>query len=73
MIKNKEVLKKFEDRFMREEKILPFTQAIRLFTDMWNEGVKLGVLPPKNPSEGIEVDIRIAKILNSCLKKSSQE
>lgn len=73
MIKNKEVLKKFEDRFMREEKILPFTQAIRLFTDMWNEGVKLGVLPPKNPSEGIEVDIRIAKVLNSCLKKSSQE
>lgn len=73
MIKNKEVLKKFEDRFMREEKILPFTQAIRLFTDMWNEGVKLGVLPLKNPSEGIEVDIRIAKVLNSCLKKSSQE
>ncbi|NCO66938.1 MAG: hypothetical protein COY75_07985 [Nitrospirae bacterium CG_4_10_14_0_8_um_filter_41_23] len=73
MIKNKEVLKKFEDRFIREEKILPFTQAIRLFTDMWNEGVKLGVLPPKNPSEGIEVDIRIAKVLNSCLKKSSQK
>ncbi len=73
MIKNKEVLKKFEDRFMKEEKILPFTQAIRLFTDMWDEGVKLGVLPPKNPSEGIEVDIRIAKVLNSCLKKSSQE
>jgi len=73
MIKNKEVLKKFEDRFIREEKILPFTHAIRLFTDMWNEGVKLGVLPPKNPSEGIEVDIRIAKVLNSCLKKSSQK
>jgi len=39
---------------------------------MWNEGVMLGVLPPKNPLEGIEVDIKVAKVLNSCLKKSSQ-
>jgi hypothetical protein len=31
---------------------------------MWKEGVQLGVLPMKDPLDGIEVDIRIASILN---------
>ena len=35
---------------------------------MWEEGIKLGVLPPKKPLEGIETDIKIAAVLNSCLK-----
>jgi len=71
MIKNPEILKKLEDSLIRNEGKVPFNQSIRLFTSMWNEGVRLGVLPPKEPLEGIEVDIRIAKVLNSCLKKSS--
>jgi hypothetical protein len=70
MIKDKEILKKFEDDFIRDEGKLPFSRAVKLFTEMWNEGVKLGILPPQDPLEGIEVDIRIAKILNSCSKKS---
>lgn len=70
MIKDKEILKKFEDDFMREEGKLPLVRAMKLFTSMWNEGVKLGILPPRDPLEGIEVDIRVAKILNSCSKKS---
>ncbi|MFH2011759.1 MAG: hypothetical protein ABIJ37_03490 [Pseudomonadota bacterium] len=68
MIKNPELLKKFENNLIRDEGKLPFHQSIRLFTSMWNEGVKLGVLPPKEPLEGIDVDIKIAKVLNSCLK-----
>ena len=31
---------------------------------MWREGMALGVLPLKDPLEGIEVDIRIARMLN---------
>jgi hypothetical protein len=70
MIKDKEILKKFEDDFIRDKGEMPFSRAVKLFTEMWNEGVKLGILPPKDPLEGIEVDIRVAKILNSCSKKS---
>ena len=73
MIKNQELLKKFENSLVRDEGKLPFHQSIKLFTSMWNEGVKLGVLPPKEPLEGIDVDIKIAKVLNSCLKSSSPE
>jgi len=35
---------------------------------MWELGMHLGVLPPEDPLEGIDVDIKVARILN-CLKK----
>ena len=69
MIKNPELLKNLEDSFIKNEGKLPFDRAIKLFTSMWNEGLKFGVLPSKDPLEGIDVDIRIAKVLNSCSKK----
>lgn len=71
MVKNPEVLKKLEDNFIRGKGKLSFDRSLKLFTSMWNEGVRLGVLPPKDPLEGIEIDINIAKVLNSCLKKYS--
>ena len=70
MIKNSATLKKFEDEFIRTSGPLPFNRALRLFTAMWKEAAALGAFPPKDPLEGIEVDINIAKILNSCSKKS---
>ena len=71
MIKNPDLLKKIEDEFIRNEGRLNHSQALKLFSGMWIEGIRLGVLPPKDPLEGIEVDINIAKVLNSCLKNSS--
>jgi len=38
MIKNPDIFKKFEDRFIRDEGKLSFEQSIKLFTSMWNEG-----------------------------------
>ena len=70
MIKNPELLSEFEDTCIRES-AFSYDQAIALITSMWHEGRNLGVLPPKDPLEGIEVDIRIAKALNSCLKRFS--
>ena len=51
-----------------EEK-LSFRQALSIFEAMCEEGVSLGVLPPGNLLERIDVDIKIARILN-CLKRS---
>lgn len=68
MIKNPDILEQFEKERIREEK-LSFMEASKIFGAMWKEGVDLGVLPPKDPLEGIEVDIRIARIIN-CLKSS---
>lgn len=68
MIKNPDILEDFEKERMKKEK-LTFEEALKLFEAMWEEGIHLGVLPPKDPLEGIEVDIRMARILN-CLKNS---
>jgi len=68
MIKNPDILEQFEKERIREEKF-SFREALKIFEAMWKEGVNLGVLPLKDPLEGIDVDIRIARILN-CLKKS---
>lgn len=61
------------DALSRREGPLPFPDALKLFTSMWLEGIKMGVLPPPNLLEGIETDIRIAAALNSCSKNCSQK
>jgi len=64
MIRNPKVLKIFD-----KEKLRP-KDSFRLFDAFWKEALLLNVFPLKDPLEGIEVDIRIARILNSCLKSS---
>jgi hypothetical protein len=63
MIKDARIMQAFEDEQVRNER-LDYPTALRIFEAMWREGMALGVLPPKDPLEGIEVDIRIAGILN---------
>ncbi len=72
MIKNVHLIEDLEKEFISKDK-LSYKQSLRIFESLWQEGLNLGILPPKNPLEGIEVDLRIANILNSCLKKSSQK
>ncbi|MFN3532297.1 MAG: hypothetical protein ACK41Q_07275 [Candidatus Brocadia sp.] len=67
MIKDAEYLRKFEEEFTANRK-MSYEQALNIVDAMWEEGVSLGVLPPKDLMEGIEVDIKIAKVLNACLK-----
>ena len=73
MIKNPKILQKFEDDFSQEEGRLSYEQAMKIFIALWLEAQKLGTLPSKDPLEGIENDIELARILNSCSKKSSQK
>ena len=63
MVKDSKLLTQFEREYLRQEKTDYFS-SLHLFEEMWKEGVFLGALPPKDPLEGIEVDLRIARILN---------
>lgn len=67
MIKDARLLAKFEDGQLRKER-LSYAQALKIFEAMWKEAVNLGILPSKDPLEGIEKDIELARILNSCSK-----
>jgi hypothetical protein len=69
MIKNSHILQEFEESFARKEGCLPPDKARKIFSALWQEAVSLGKIPFPDPLEGIEVDIKMAGILNSCLKK----
>ncbi len=73
MVKNPELLQKFKNTLYKNEGPFPFLHSLRIFTSMWKQAVTMGVLPPKKTLEGIETDIKIANVLNSCLKSSSQK
>ena len=64
MIKSAERLQKFEDELIRKGKV-DITQNFRLVEAMYKEAVLLGAFPMKNPLDGIEIDIKIAKVINS--------
>ncbi|MEW6417296.1 MAG: hypothetical protein AB1480_04155 [Nitrospirota bacterium] len=70
MIKNVQIIDHMEKDFISRQK-LSYKQSLQIFEAMWNEGIRLNILPPKKALDGIEVDIKIAKVLNSCLRKSS--
>lgn len=64
MIKDTKFFSEFNDEQLRNEPP-DYEAALRLLEGMWEEAVALGVWPLKDPLEGIDVDIRIARILNS--------
>jgi hypothetical protein len=63
MIRDAEALRQFEDDLARGEKT-DFARNLRLVDALHREAVQLGVSPRKNPMDGIEVVLRIAKALN---------
>ena len=65
MIKNTRLLNALENALIAREKHSYF-EAVKLVDALWAEGRVLGVLPPADPLDGIETDIRIARILKRC-------
>ncbi len=63
MVRDGQLLSEFNKAYLKTEKS-DYFESLKLFEEMWKKGLQLGVLPLKDPLEGIEVDIRIAKILN---------
>jgi len=69
MIKNKAILQKFEEEMIKKEKV-DILKNFHLVEDMYKEAVFLGAFPPRGSLSGIEVDIKIAKAVNSVSKAS---
>lgn len=64
MIRNKQKLVRFYERLIVHEKI-SYKQALSLYEAFHREAVSLGVIHSKNILEGLEVDIRIARAIQS--------
>jgi len=69
VIRNPEKVSALEREFLKTSPP-DYRQSLQIFTGLYKEARALGVFPPEDPLEGVDVDIRIAKILNSCLKNS---
>lgn len=70
MIKRGE-FQKFEMELVRKEKA-DIMRNLQIIDSLYNEAVALGIIPLKNPLEGLEVDIKIARIINSVSKTAKK-
>jgi hypothetical protein len=66
MIRNNE-FQRFEMEFVRKEK-LDVIRNFQIEEALYQEAVALGILPLKNPLDGLEVDIEIARVINRVSK-----
>jgi hypothetical protein len=69
MIKNTSVWNDIEREQMRMRTV-DYASNLRIFESLWKEAIALRALPLSDPLAGIETDIQMAKILNSCSKTS---
>ena len=63
MIKDQKLWSRFESELLKKED-LSLEQKYRILDAMLQEARDLGVWPPEDPMGGIEIGIKIAKIVN---------
>jgi len=67
LIKNAKAVRSLEKAILRKE--LPdFSRNIRLVEALYKEAVSLGVFPPQDKLSGLDVDIKVARVINSVSK-----
>ena len=57
------MVREFEDEQVRRSPA-DFHANLKVFEALWEHETRLGVLPPQDPLEGLEVDVRLAEALN---------
>jgi len=63
-VRKRSELQKFELDFLRKEKV-DIVRNLHIVEGLYKEAVTLGIIPLKNPLDGIEVDLKIAEVVNS--------
>lgn len=63
MLKRNALLEAFERKQVQQSEP-DFFKNLRIFEALYQEAKQLGVFPLKDPLEGIDVDIRLAQVLN---------
>lgn len=68
MIRNPHILNKFNRDWLRRRPA-DYQENVIRFQRMYDYACELGALPPKNLLQGIETNIKLAKVINSNLPK----
>jgi hypothetical protein len=67
LVKNEEAVRSLEKAILRKEKP-DFSKNIRLVEALYKEAVFLGAFPPQDKLSGLDIDIKIARTINSVSK-----
>lgn len=60
---------KVQRELIRSRKV-DYEENLKIFEALYREAISLGVLPLKDPLEGLEVDIMMARVINGVLGAS---
>jgi len=69
MVKNSSKLSTFEDDYKRRDKP-DLLRNLQLVDQLYKEAKAISVFPPQDPLSGLDIDIKIAKVINSVPKTS---
>jgi len=69
LIKNGEAVRSMEKAILRKEKT-DLSKNIRILQALYKEAVFLGAFPPQDRLSGLDIDIKIARAINSVSKTS---
>jgi hypothetical protein len=69
MIKNPKKLREFERNLIIEDKT-SISQKFRLMDALFEEARALRIFPLKDPLEGLDTDIKVAKVVNRVRKST---
>lgn len=68
MIKDVAYWEAWEREYVRNQRV-DFKRNLELMDAMYEHARLLGAIPPANPLEGIEVKIRLARVVNAQVRK----
>jgi len=71
MVKNSSRLREFEDNCISRDKP-DLLRNLQLVDQLYKEAKALSVFPPQDPLSGLDIDIKIARVVNSVPKTSRQ-
>ena len=64
LIANPKKLQEFNKKLLKKEKV-DIKQNFRIVEALYREAIALGAIPLTDPLDGIQIDIKIAKVVNS--------
>jgi hypothetical protein len=67
LVKNAESVRNLELELLRKSRA-DYSSNIRLVEALYNEAVLMGAFPPRDKLSGLEVDLEIARVINSVSK-----
>ena len=71
MIKNREIVQKFEEELIKKDKV-NLIRNFQIMDAMYKEARALGVIPMKDPLDGWVIDAKIAMVVNYVPKASDK-